>query len=88
MFANQQAILEMALHACDVSPPSRSFDIAHEWTYLLFYEFFAQGDIEKEKNLPVTFLCDRETTNVATSQPGFSSFIVIPLFTTMSNFMP
>ena len=55
---------------------------------MLFEEFFLQGDLEKEKSLPVSFLCDRETTNVAKNQPGFSNFIVIPLFTHLAELMP
>lgn len=50
------------MHAADVSTQTRTFDVAVEWTHLLFDEFFNQGDIEKEKGLPVSFLCDRETT--------------------------
>lgn len=36
----------------------------------------------------MSFLCDRETTNVAKSQPGFISFIVLPLFSTLTEYMP
>ena len=39
-------------------------------------------------NLPVSFLCDRDTTNVAKSQPGFCSFIVLPLFVQLAELMP
>lgn len=70
----------MLEHACDVSPPTRNFDIVKKWTFLLFEEFFIQGDIEKAQGLPVSFLCDREITNVTKNQPGFLNFIVIPLF--------
>lgn len=52
-----------------------------KWTYLLFDEFFDQGDLEKEKGLPISMLCDRDNTNVAQSQPGFIGFVVMPLFT-------
>jgi len=80
--------MEQALHSCDVSQQTRSFEVAREWTYLLFEEFFAQGDIEKEENLPVSFLCDRETTNVAASQPGFANFVVLPLFKALVEIIP
>lgn len=59
-----------------------------KWTYLLFDEFFEQGDTEKAQSLPVSFLCDRLTTNVAKSQNGFISFIVLPLFTQVTELMP
>ena len=71
-----------------MSPPCRDFEITRKWTYLLFEEFFHQGDLEKSESLPVSFLCDRETTSVAGSQPGFISFIVLPLYNTLSEVMP
>lgn len=33
-------ILENAMHACDISYGARDFHVVHEWTYLLFTEFF------------------------------------------------
>ena len=76
------------MHSSDVSVPCRDFKIVKKWTYLLFEEFFLQGDEEKAKSLQVSFLCDRDTTNVAKSQPGFISFIVLPLFSILSDYMP
>lgn len=46
-FDSKQQIIELCLHAADVSTQCRPFEIAHEWTYLLFEEFFNQGDLEK-----------------------------------------
>jgi cAMP-specific phosphodiesterase 4 len=80
--------MEFCVHAADVSTQCRPFEIAHEWTYLLFEEFFKQGDLEKHQKLPVSFLCDRESTTIAKSQPGFVNFIVAPLFTTLIEVMP
>ena len=88
LFESQQQLLEMVQHACDVSPPTRKFNVCHTWTYLLFEEFFKQGDYEKAQNLPISFLCDREKTSVATNQPGFLNFIVIPLFKALTEVIP
>lgn len=88
LFDSQQFILEAALHGADVSPPTRSFDTCHDWTYLLFKEFFHQGDCEKRDNVAVSFLCDRKTTSVPKSQPGFINFIVLPLFKQLVTVIP
>ena len=64
-FQKQQFVLECCLHSCDISQGTRSFDVVHKWTYLLFEEFFAQGDLEKDMGLPISMLCDRATTNVS-----------------------
>ena len=38
--------------------------------------------------MPISMLCDRENTNVAKSQGGFISFVVMPIFSQMINVMP
>jgi cAMP-specific phosphodiesterase 4 len=87
-FDSKQQLIEICLHAADVSSQCRPFEVAKEWSYLLFEEFFWQGDLEKEQNLPVSFLCDRTNTNIAKSQPGFVDFIVLPLFNTICEILP
>lgn len=87
-FEAKQNLLEFFIHAADVSTQTRSFEVALQWTKLLYEEFFNQGDVEKEQGLPVSFLCDRETTMIPQGQPGFISFILTPLFTTLSNIAP
>merc|ERR1712060_390576 len=74
-FKERQRVLNFLIHACDLSTPTRKFDTLRTWTYLLFEEFFKQGDIEKSIEKPVSFLCDRETVVVCREQPGFLNFI-------------
>lgn len=88
VFVEQQFVMECCLHACDVGQQTRSFKVVKEWTYLLFEEFFAQGDTEKELNLPISMLCNRDTTKVAASQPGFISFVALPMLKAVSAFLP
>lgn len=76
------------MHACDLSQPCRDFVEVKEWTYLLFLEFFEQGDREKEMGLPLSMLCDRDNTNVSATQPGFINFVTFPLFNSLSNIIP
>lgn len=77
---NQQIILNMIIHSADVSNPAKPFAIYKKWIDLLFIEFFNQGDLEKEKGLPVSLLCDRESTNINKSQLGFITYVVKPTF--------
>ena len=64
-FSTQQQCLDFMIHAADLSTPTRRFDTLKQWTYLLFEEFFLQGDLEKDAGMPASFLCDREKTIVA-----------------------
>ena len=52
------------MHSCDISQATRDFELTKEWTYLLFEEFFIQGDLESESDLPITFMCDRDTIKI------------------------
>ena len=61
----RQKLLELAVHASDISFLSRPLEVQKQQAYFLFEEFFNQGDLEREAGLPVSFLCDRTTTNVA-----------------------
>ena len=76
------------IHAADISQQCRPFDVAVQWTYLLFEEFFEQGDMEKEAGLSISMLCDRAQTSVVDSQPGFINFVVAPLWNTLAEFLP
>uniref|UniRef100_T1IN43 Phosphodiesterase n=1 Tax=Strigamia maritima TaxID=126957 RepID=T1IN43_STRMM len=70
--------LALVLHCCDISHPSKRWDLHYRWTEILLEEFFQQGDKEKELGLSYSPLCDRSNTHVAESQIGFIDFIVDP----------
>ena len=84
----KEQLLHLVVHSSDISFLTRPMHVQQEWAYLLFEEFFHQGDIEREKGLPVSFLCDRETVNVAKSQKPFLDFAVMPLFKVVSELSP
>jgi cAMP-specific phosphodiesterase 4 len=87
-YENQQMVLNMCIHSADVSNPAKPAHLNKIWVEKVFIEFFNQGDLEKEKNLPVSLLCDRETTNIIKSQIGFINFVVVPTFETLMNIIP
>ena len=74
-------VLSMLLHTCDVSHPAKVWDLHHQWTSRCMEEFFKQGDIERERGLEFSPLCDRHNTMVPQSQIGFIDFIVNPTLT-------
>ena len=81
-------MMDICIHAADLSTPTRKFDTLKEWTYLLYEEFFLQGDAEKKEGMPASFLCDRATVKVSKAQPGFLNFIVIPYWQLMTTVFP
>lgn len=87
-YKSKQIILSFALHSCDISSPAKNPKIYDEWVDLVFLEFFNQGDLEKKNNLPVSILCDRESTDMVNSQIYFINFAVKPTFECLINIFP
>lgn len=84
----QQSLLDFILHLADLAHNTRLFNISIKWVELLSEEFWRQGDLEKEHNLPISFLCDRENTNVPQSQKGFISGFILSTFEVLGNIFP
>lgn len=80
--------IKSVLHICDISNPSKPWEISKKWSDLVVEEFFNQGDIEKRQNLPVSMNCDRLTTNQDELSINFNDFIVAPFFFSMAKFLP
>ena len=78
----------MLMHISDISNPSKDWPVCKKWVDLLFEEYFALGDLEKSSNLPVSYLCDRKTTQIAPSQVGFINVIVFPSFEALLPLLP
>lgn len=87
-FDLQQEFMNFILHVADIAHPAKPWEIELKWSNLIFQEFFNQGDREKSMNLPVSFLCDRETTIIPKSQVGFIKNIIMPTFNLITVFLP
>ena len=85
LFENQQCILNMIIHASDISNPAKPDKISNEWTKRVYGEFFVQGDLEKQKNLSISNFCDRNSTNINQAMIGFINFVVLPSITILVN---
>jgi hypothetical protein len=81
-------ILVFLLHAADISNPTKPQKICVRWAHNALNEFFAQGEKEKELSLPVSPLCDKQTTKTADSQIGFLQFVVRPAYVLLGDIVP
>ena len=88
LFSVQQDFLNILLHTADISNPTKPIHVYEKWVDKVMKEFWDQGDKEKELKLPVSFLCDRNTTSIPKAQIGFIDGIVSPLLTTVVDFFP
>ena len=87
-FEEQQILLDYFIHSADLAHNTKLFKISIQWVELLSNEFWIQGDKEKNLNLPVSFLCDRNDTNVPTSQVGFIKGFILPTFEVLITLFP
>ena len=64
----------------DLGHAAKPFRYHRKWAERVSEEFFKQGDRERELNLPISPLCDRQSTVMASSQIGFFDVLALPLF--------
>eukprot|EP00928_Gymnodinium_smaydae_P049701 TRINITY_DN3337_c0_g3_i1.p1 TRINITY_DN3337_c0_g3~~TRINITY_DN3337_c0_g3_i1.p1 ORF type:complete len:1444 (+),score=193.61 TRINITY_DN3337_c0_g3_i1:34-4365(+) len=76
---NRTMLRNFLLHMSDISNPCRPFAICKAWALCIVEEFFAQGDMERQLELPLGPLNDREKVVLQASQVGFIEFFVFPL---------
>lgn len=85
---DKKEITNYLIHLADISNPTKPWKLCYKWIDLLFVEFFHQGDKEREKGLPVSFLMDRYTTNIAGAQGGFIDNFIRPAFDLLVQLLP
>lgn len=56
------------VHCSDLSGPTRPLEVYRSWVDRIMEEFFQQGDLEREKKLDISPMCDRLTATVEKSQ--------------------
>lgn len=61
-------MLQNLVHCADLSNPTKPLDIYRQWTDRIIEEFFKQGDLERQKGIDISPMCDRLTASVERSQ--------------------
>ncbi|XP_054826721.1 dual specificity calcium/calmodulin-dependent 3',5'-cyclic nucleotide phosphodiesterase 1A-like [Eublepharis macularius] len=78
---DRSTVMSTIVHVADISHPAKPWELHQRWVAALMEEFFKQGAMEIQLGLPISPLCDRETTNIAESEIAFIDVIVKPVFT-------
>jgi len=73
-------LLGQALHAADISNPTKQRSHMLRWTERVMKEFWLQGDKERALGLPISAFMDRKTPAVPQCQNGFINVLVKPLY--------
>ena len=85
--ADRALVLQMALKCADLGNPCRPWLISRVWSNLICDEFYRMGQIERRLGVPLTPICQREKTSIASIQTDFFRFIVLPLLELWHNFL-
>jgi len=86
--ATRVMLLNLLLHAADISNAAKPFDICEKWAKRVMDEFFDQVDKEREKGMTVSAMFDRDSTNPYQMQCNFIEFVVGPLYIGMIKLFP
>ena len=87
-FNEQQMLYNYLIHAADLGHNCKKFEICIQWVKVLCEEFWMQGDMEKSKGIPVSFLCDRDKIDVPASQIGFLRGFILTTFDCLVSMFP
>eukprot|EP00457_Paulinella_chromatophora_P001008 gb/GEZN01001010.1/.p1 GENE.gb/GEZN01001010.1/~~gb/GEZN01001010.1/.p1 ORF type:complete len:1066 (+),score=133.99 gb/GEZN01001010.1/:121-3318(+) len=81
---DKKLMMQLVIKCSDIAHPARAKHAHIKWSEVVTQEFFQQGDMERTRNLPRSMFMDRHSSNLSTSQVGFISFLVEPLFKNFS----
>jgi len=84
---DKEFIMNMAIKCADIGHTAKCTELHEKWTAFVCEEFFHQGDLEKDRGLPVSMYCDRNNTDIPKSQAGFIKNICLPLYESWSNYL-
>jgi hypothetical protein len=75
--SKKRFLIDMLVHAADVSNTTKSWDSCKTWAFMVMDEFYSQGDYERELGLPFTSpMYNRHAANIAVTQLNFAEFLV------------
>jgi 3',5'-cyclic-nucleotide phosphodiesterase len=80
--------MSMAVKMADISNCGRPEKFYLKWCAKIADEFYMQGDRERKLGMPCSPFMDRLQPAMAKGQIAFMNYIVVPLFETISDFVP
>ena len=63
-FEERLQVLIMIMKCADVGHAAKRNDLHVKWSMRICEEFFKQGDLEREKGIPISIFCDRHNTDL------------------------
>ena len=77
---DRNLIVSVSLRIADAFKVARERSLFQKWMDYMFDEFFKQGDMEKQLELPISKFMDRENTNKEKAYANYLTVVSRPLF--------
>ena len=75
--------LSLCLKCADIGHGAKKINLHLMWSRRITKEFYKQGELEEQNQLPVSQLCSKET-DLVKSQVGFLSYLGLPMYSTLA----
>uniref|UniRef100_A0A336L6K6 Phosphodiesterase n=1 Tax=Culicoides sonorensis TaxID=179676 RepID=A0A336L6K6_CULSO len=85
---NQELLMSLLITCCDLNDQVKSWETVHNVAELVYAEFFAQGDLEKQMGLRPEIMNDRQKACIPRLQIEFLDSVITPTFEILAQIFP
>ncbi|XP_058446873.1 cGMP-dependent 3',5'-cyclic phosphodiesterase-like [Malaya genurostris] len=86
--SNQRLLLSLMITCCDLSDQIKSWQTVQHVAHLVYAEFFAEGDLERQMGLRPDTMMDRKKACIPVLQIEFLTTIIRPTFEMLVQIFP
>ncbi|XP_053697304.1 cGMP-dependent 3',5'-cyclic phosphodiesterase-like [Sabethes cyaneus] len=86
--ANQRLLLSLMITCCDLSDQIKSWETVQHVAHLVYAEFFAEGDMERQMGLRPDTMMDRKKACIPVLQIDFLTTVIRPTFEILVQIFP
>ncbi|XP_058058564.1 cGMP-dependent 3',5'-cyclic phosphodiesterase-like [Anopheles bellator] len=86
--ANQRLLLSLMITCCDLNDQVKSWKTVQHVAHLVYAEFFAEGDLEKQMGLRPNAMMDRKKACIPMLQIEFLTTVIRPTFEILVQIFP
>lgn len=75
-YTDRIQVLQNMIHCADLSNPTKPLDLYRGWNQRVMNEYWLQGDVERERGIEISPMCDRHTASVERSQVCVDALLI------------
>ncbi|XP_063702295.1 cGMP-dependent 3',5'-cyclic phosphodiesterase-like [Culicoides brevitarsis] len=85
---NRALLMSLLITSCDLNDQVKTWETVHTVAELVYAEFFAQGDLEKQMGLRPDIMNDRQKACIPRLQIEFLDSVIFPTFQILAQIFP